>query len=121
VKFLADMGISPRTVAYLREHAHEAIRLDALGMERATDSIVVAYAASKGSIVLTCDLDYPEIIALAHAQSPSLIVFRLRDETAENINRLLGRFLPEVESQLLAGAIVIVEEDRIRVRLLPIE
>jgi predicted nuclease of predicted toxin-antitoxin system len=118
VKFLADMGISPRTVAFLREHGHEAIRLDALGMERATDAAVVTYAASKGSI---CDLDYPEIIALAHAQSPSLIVFRLRDETAENINRLLGRFLPEVESQLLAGAIVIVEEDRIRVRLLPIE
>jgi predicted nuclease of predicted toxin-antitoxin system len=120
VKFLADMGVSPRTVAYLCERGHEAIRLDALGMERATDATVVTYAAREGRIILTCDLDYPEIIALAHAQSPSLIVFRLQDEAADNINRLLERFLPEVESQLLGGAIVTVEDDRIRVRLLPI-
>ena len=53
MKFLADMGISPRTVAYLRERGHEAIRLDALGMERATDPAVVTYAASQGNIVLT--------------------------------------------------------------------
>ncbi len=115
------MGISPRTVAYLRERGHEAVRLDALGMERASDATVVTYAASEGRVVLTCDLDYPEIIALAHAGTPSLIVFRLQDETAENINRLLERFLPEVESQLLARAIVAVEEDRVRVRLLLIE
>jgi hypothetical protein len=31
---------------------------------------------------------------------PPLIVFSLQDETAENINRLVERFLPEVESQL---------------------
>jgi len=121
VKFLADMPISPRTVAYLRERGHEAIRLDSLDMERAADPIVVEFAASHGFTVLTCDLDYPEIIALAHAESPSLIVFRLQDETPENINRLLGQFLPGVESQLLNGAIVTVEEDRVRVRLLPIE
>ena len=63
MRFLADTGISPRTATYLRERGHEAIRLDALGMERATDPAVVTYAASKGSIVLTCDLDNPEIIA----------------------------------------------------------
>jgi predicted nuclease of predicted toxin-antitoxin system len=60
-----------------------------LGMERATDDEVVDHAASDGRIVLTCDLDYPEIIALTHARSPSLIVLRLQDETVENVNRLL--------------------------------
>jgi len=43
---------------------------------------------------------------------PPLIVFRLQDETAENINRLLERFLPEVESQLRGRALtraVVVE------------
>lgn len=91
VKFLADMGISPRTVAYLREHGHEAIRLDALGMVRATDPAVVTYAASKGSIVLACDLDYPEIITLAHAQSPScgrIFVNEVNPRTADRAHRL---------------------------------
>jgi len=115
------MGISPRSVAWLRDQGHEAIRLDSLGMQRATDATVATFAASQGYIVLTCDLDYPEIVALAHVKSPSLIVFRLQDETAENINRLLERFLPTVEAQLASGAIVTVEEDRIRVRTLPIE
>ena len=67
MRFLADTGMSPRTVAYLRERGHEAIRLDALGMERATDPAMVTYAASEANIVLTCDLDHPEIIALARA------------------------------------------------------
>ena len=89
-------------------------------MESAPDRVVVECAIARAEMIVTCDLDYPEIIALAHAPSPSLIVFRLHDETPENINRLLDRFLPELQESLVQGAIVTVEEDRVRVRPLPI-
>ena len=45
-------------------------------------------------MIVTCGLDYPEIIALAHAPSPSLIVFRLHDETPENIDRHVPKRVP---------------------------
>ena len=52
--------------------------------------------------------------------NPSGIIFRLSDESPENIEVLLKNILPMVESEILKGAIVIIEDDRFRVRELPI-
>jgi uncharacterized protein (DUF433 family) len=37
MRFLADAGISPRTVEFLRQHGHDAIHVRALGLQRASD------------------------------------------------------------------------------------
>jgi hypothetical protein len=42
VKFLADMGVSPLTVAFLRKIGHEATRLPEVGLERRSDADVIA-------------------------------------------------------------------------------
>jgi Domain of unknown function (DUF5615) len=38
MKFLANMGISPRTVMWLCSQGHEAVRLNEEGLERLPDS-----------------------------------------------------------------------------------
>ena len=43
------------------------------------------------------------------------------DESQEIINPLLGKILPEIENDILKGALVMVEDDRVRIRSLPIE
>lgn len=66
------------------------------------------------------DLDFSAIIARSQKPTPSAIIFRLSDESPENIEVLLKNILPMVESEILKGAIVIIEDDRFRVRELPI-
>jgi predicted nuclease of predicted toxin-antitoxin system len=116
VKFLADMGISPVTVLFLRGLGHEAVRLPELGLERRSDADVIAYAMSRGEVVLTFDLDYPALLALNPGSRVSAIVFRTTSAEPEWINQRLREALPLISDALIEGAIVVVEDDRIRLR-----
>ncbi|MBI1983233.1 MAG: DUF5615 family PIN-like protein [Acidobacteria bacterium] len=110
------MGISPRTVKFLRELGHDAVRLSDFGMERASDFDVIAHAAHESQVVLTFDLDYPALLALGRTERVSSVLFRTVIADPAWINSRLSQCLPLVEDALREGAIVIVEDDRVRVR-----
>lgn len=115
MKILADMGISPVTVAFLRKLGHEAVRLPEVGLERRSDADVIAYAMRQGQVVLTFDLDYPALLALNPTSRVSAIIFRTLSAEPEWINQRLVESLPLMTAALTEGAIVGVEDHRIRV------
>lgn len=117
MKFLADMGVSPRTVAFLRSLGHEALRLPEVGLAQAEDAEVIARAAHEGEVVLTFDLDYPALLALRQEERASAIVFRTVIADPAWINSRLAQCLPLILQPLNEGAIVVVEDDRLRIRL----
>ena len=53
MRFLADAGISPRTVDFLRRNGHEAVHVRELGMQRAPDRLLVELARTENQIILT--------------------------------------------------------------------
>lgn len=120
MKFLADAGISPKTVAFLNAAGHDAVHVRQIGLQRATDAEIVQRARQEGRIVLTFDLDFGEILALGVADSPSVVIFRLSDETSASVNWRLGAVITERRSELQAGALIVVEDGRYRMRPLPI-
>ncbi|NBD35476.1 MAG: hypothetical protein GVY30_05705 [Chloroflexi bacterium] len=120
MKFLADMGISPQSVAFLRDLDIEAIHLHELSLDRLPDSEILEKARREGYIVLTHDLDFGELLALSGAEVPSVVIFRLQNMRPENINRYLKILISEHQTTLDKGAILSVNEGRIRVRQLPI-
>ena len=79
MKFLADMGISPKTVAFLHALGHDAVHLSDQGLERLPDSGIVEKARQEGRLVLVHDLGFGELVAASGATLPSLITFRLRN------------------------------------------
>lgn len=121
MKFLADMGISPHTVSFLRGVGHDAVHLNEQGLDRMEDSAILEKARGEGRVLLTHDLDFGELVAAGGARLPSLVVFRLRNMRPENVNRYLQSIIGEQEESLKAGAIISVTEGRIRIRLLPVE
>lgn len=42
MRFLADMGVSLRTVEWLRESGHDAVHVREYGMHRASDATILA-------------------------------------------------------------------------------
>lgn len=64
------------------------------GLQRAPDSELIRIAHVEGRVVITFDLDFGEILALAVADGPSVVIFRLADERADALNRRRGRALP---------------------------
>ena len=120
MRFLADAGISPRTVEFSRELGHEAVHVGTLGLQRGPDLELVERARGDGSVVLTFDLDVGDILALGVLDKPSVILFRLAGERAESVNRHLSTVLDERREALEAGALLLVENKQYRVRKLPI-
>ncbi|TMH28974.1 MAG: hypothetical protein E6H66_20710 [Betaproteobacteria bacterium] len=120
MRFLADAGISPRTVEFLRLRGHDAVHVRELALERATDRELVDKARGDSRVLLTFDLDFGEILALGVVDHPSVVIFRLTNERADAVNRRLEVVLAEQAEALNSGALVLVADARYRVRRLPI-
>ncbi len=120
MRFLADMGISQSTSKWLKGKGHDAIHLREKGWHRISDAEIIKKAVEEDRIILTCDLDFGDIMATSGGICPSVIILRLENERPENVNRRLAQVLKESFDALEKGAIISVEETRHRVRLLPI-
>jgi predicted nuclease of predicted toxin-antitoxin system len=75
MRFLADMGISPNTVAMLRGLGYDALHLHEQGLDRLQDPLILQKARDEGRILLTHDLDFGELIAASGARLPTIVVF----------------------------------------------
>lgn len=120
MKFLADAGISPKTVAFLNAAGQDAVHVRQIGLQRASDADIVRRARQEGRVVLTFDLDFSQILALGVADSPSVVIFRLSDETSTSVNWKLEAVITERRAELEQGALILVEDRRYRMRPLPI-
>ena len=114
------MGVSLTTVKALRAARHDAIHLRDEGLIRLPDPEIAAKAVAERRIVVTFDLDFGDILAAAHSRAPSVVIFRLRNQTPEAVNPRLFQVIEDCAAELGTGAIVIVEDDGYRVRRLPI-
>jgi predicted nuclease of predicted toxin-antitoxin system len=120
VKFLADMGIAPKTVAFLYALGHDAVHLSDQGLERLSDPGIVEKALQEGRIVLVHDLGFGELVAASGATLPSVITFRLRNMHPDRVNRALQSVSSQHGEALEHGVMLTVTEGQVRVRRLPL-
>ena len=121
MRFLADMGISPKTVAFLQNLGHDAVHLHDQDLDRLEDPAILAKAQEEDRILLTHDLDFGELIAMSGARLPSIVVFRLRNMRPEMVSRYLQGIIDQHGESLEKGAIISVTEGQVRVRVLPLK
>lgn len=63
MKFLADMGISPRVVDELRQKGYDAVHLLDEELGRMSDGKILEKARQEERVLLTHDLDFGELLA----------------------------------------------------------
>lgn len=120
MKLLADMGISMATVRALRGAGEEVVHLREQGLQKLPDDQILGKAVGEGRTVLTCDLDFGDLLAAGGASLPSVILVRTRNQTPGAVTPRLLRVLQTERQTLELGAIIIVEDAGFRVRRLPI-
>jgi predicted nuclease of predicted toxin-antitoxin system len=120
MRFLADAGVAPRVVTWLREQGHDARHLFEEGLHRLPDGEIFQKAAREQSILLTFDLDFGEIVAFSGSVEAKVILFRLNNTRTDFVLSRLAPVLRESGHLLSTGVIVIVEDSRHRIRQLPI-
>ena len=120
VKILIDMNLSPDWVGLLQTAGWITTHWANVGNPRATDRAIMDWAEANGYIVFTHDLDFGTILALTHKSGPSVLQVRGDDVLPDHLGSTVIAALQQHEAELAAGALVVVEVRRNRVRVLPI-
>jgi predicted nuclease of predicted toxin-antitoxin system len=120
VPVVVDMNLSVEWVPFLGQAGWPAVHWSEVGDPRAEDATIMAWALERGHVVFTHDLDFGTALALTHAGGPSVIQVRGQRVLPEHIGTIVLAALNQYEAELSAGALVIVDATRSRVRVLPL-
>ncbi len=121
MRFLVDNALSPQVAQALRAAGHDALHVRDAGHGRAPDQEIVDLAVREDRVLLSADTDFATLLALRMEPRPSFVLFRgsVHRKPAKQARSLLEA-LPLLESDLQAGAVVVIAPDRIRVRRFPV-
>lgn len=120
IRIVVDVNLSPSWVPVFGSHSIEAVHWSTVGDVRAADRVVLTWARENVHVLFTHDLDYGAILAHTSANGPSVIQVRAHDVMPEHLEAALIAAIREYEESLLLGAILTIDENRRRVRLLPL-
>ena len=122
MRFVLDANLSPGIVRSLTGAGYEAVHVVDLGMLAASDTEILERCEADGSVLVTADTDFPMLVALRRATSPSIVLKRGVAELPPSTHaELLVSNLRSVIDDLVRGAIVTITPQRVRVRDLPIQ
>lgn len=121
MKLLVDMNLSPRWIGVLTDAGIEAAHWTTQGAQNAPDSEIMAYARATGSVVLTHDLDFGAMLAATQGEKPSVVQIRAEDVSPDAIGTQVITALRQMALELEAGALLTIDPNRARLRLLPLQ
>ena len=119
MKILVDMNLSPEWVPVLQKNGWTAVHWSTVGKKNAEDAELMRWAEENGHLVFTHDLDFGTLLALTKRKNPSVLQVRSQDVSPQYLEKHVVLALRQFEPALVKGAIVVVEEDKTRVRFLP--
>jgi predicted nuclease of predicted toxin-antitoxin system len=120
VRFLADMGVAVGVVAWLNATGHDARHLRDEGLQRLPNGGIFEKAHREARILLTFDLDFGEIAALARGNPVSVVVFRLHNTRSAHVIARLKAALEASSEAFGRPGVIVIEEARHRIRRFPI-
>jgi len=121
MKILVDMNLSPAWVSVLEEAGYKTLHWSTIGSLNAPDREVLLWAKANGFVLFTHDLDFGAILAATEAEGPSVIQIRTQDVSPDHGENLLLQIINQFSEKLLEGALISVDEEKSRVRLLPLK
>jgi predicted nuclease of predicted toxin-antitoxin system len=120
MKLLLDQGLPRSAADLLRNMGIDAVHVAEVGQAAAEDEAILQMARSEDRVVVTLDADFHTLLVLSQSASPSVIRIRIERLKAADLADLLKGVLAQCEKELIHGAMVTVQEGRIRIHLLPV-
>lgn len=120
MKFLIDMNLSPAWVAALQDAGFEAVHWSSIGSISSPDKEILEWVKSFQYVLLTHDLDFGAILAATNTDAPSVIQLRVQDLAPSRAKQFVIKAMHDFRQELEQGALISLDEDKARVRILPL-
>ncbi|HUW21218.1 MAG TPA: DUF5615 family PIN-like protein [Candidatus Bathyarchaeia archaeon] len=116
IKFLLDANLSVETAQFLRDRKFNVKSLLEENLGQISDQEVAKIACKEGRIIITHDLDFGEIYHFKEEEKLGILILRLKDQTVEAVNKILGEFLKNkiIQKQKLDHSLIILAENSYR-------
>ena len=101
-----DMNPTPRWIQQLSDGGHVVVHWSAAGDPAASDRQICAYAREHGFVVITNDLDFPQILAHTRESGPSVVLLRGEPLVPETRGAALLQAFEDCAAEPAQGAMV---------------
>lgn len=120
MKILIDMNLYPAWVQEFNNHQIQSVHWSAIGKHNAPDADLIKWAKDNDYVIFTHDLDFGTALALSRSGKPSVIQVRTQNVTIAYLSAMVIRTLVTYSDLLNNGALLILEEQKERIRILPL-
>ncbi len=120
MKLVFDMNLTPNWLAWLAPQGFDAVHWESVSARNASDEAIMNWARDESRVVVTNDLDFGHILALTHANGPSVVLIRGPKVLPSQIGDAVVECLKTYQHELEQGALIVIDHQRQRVRVLPI-
>ncbi len=116
MKVKLDENVTAHLVELLAAAGHQVDTVGDEGLVGATDADVWAACQSEGRLLLTFDVGFGDVRAYRPGSHAGVVLLRLQDQRPAAVVDVVRRFLIDHELDNVAGSLVVVSEDRVRIR-----
>jgi predicted nuclease of predicted toxin-antitoxin system len=111
-----DENLSRHLKPILSHLKHDVTTAQEEGVLSQPDTVVAARAKAEGRMLFTLDLDFGNLTKYAPGTHPGIILFRPVSFGPTSVNRMVEAWVRTSDLDSLAGCVVVVEPQRMRIR-----
>jgi predicted nuclease of predicted toxin-antitoxin system len=120
MRLVLDQGVPRDAASLLRELGYDCTHVGEVGMSRAADQEILAWAVGEKATVVTLDADFHTILAVSGATAPSVIRLRRQGLNAPAVVEIIRNVAAKFQAELEHGSMVTVKANKITSHKLPI-
>jgi predicted nuclease of predicted toxin-antitoxin system len=118
MRLFADECTYATTVRLLQQHGYDIASVFDVGLQGQPDIELLRYAVAEQRVIVTNDLDFANIRHYPPSEHCGVIVLRIRPTNQDRVHTLLIEYLAATVSSQIDKCLVIIDQNKCRVRRL---
>ncbi len=115
MKFKLDENVDARLAVLLRQAGHDVTTVRDQGLRGTADPALYEHCSSAGSVLVTLDLDFSNVLRFPPERTPGLVVLRGPDDLFPTVRILVHTLVHALTNDTPSGRLWIVEPGRVRI------